>query len=404
MKHYKVTSLFLLTFLLMGCNKEMKIPDNFHLYGDEMSSFLPEVGETKLLFKHSLEETVGDDGEDYFYNYCPSIKIDNEEMHTYYCTNKDWGNVTDYIGYRHGHIFNKKLYQSDESLVLSPTADTWDERHVCDPTVIKGEFLFNGETYNYLMAYLGCVPSDCTLNETGIAVSKTPKGPWVKCNGNTDDGRAINPIVPYSDFDCKSTNWGTGQASLVSVDNKGRVILFTTVGCPTGSFMNIREYDFSNINNYTKIRETKMFTDGVLGSNPRINNADYCYDKVNKKFIMAKGRSPFGEDGLTPNFIASQVDVYYLDASSYENPFDIFFDNNRTSKWTFIGTIDQKLSGYPRNHNTGLITNAYGELYGDNKIGVAFTSSQYGSSAAMSYLKTYRIFVTSFTLPYLNNK
>ena len=42
----------------------------------------------------------------------------------------------------------------------------------------------------------------------------------------------------------------------------------------------------------------------------------------------------------------------------------------------------------------------YGRLYGNKEIGVAFTSSQYGSLSAMTYLKTYRIFATTFKLPY----
>ena len=117
-------------------NREDVAPE---YWGDEMDDFLPNVGETKLLFRHSKKETVGDDGEDYFYNYCPSIKIENNVEHVYYCTNKTWGNVTDHIGYRSAEIKNGKVQYSDESLVLSPTADTWDQTHTCDPTVIKGE-------------------------------------------------------------------------------------------------------------------------------------------------------------------------------------------------------------------------------------------------------------------------
>ena len=116
---------------------------------------------------------------------------------------------------------------------------------------------------------------------------------------------------------------------------------------------------------------------------------------------MAKGRSPFGSDTLTPNFIADTVDLYYVDASSYENPWDIFFDTSRTEGWQHIGFIDQTVSGYPRNHNTGLVTDEYGRLYRSDRICVAFTSSQYGTTAAMTYLKTYRIYVTTFMLPYI---
>ena len=263
---------------------------NPEYWGDEMDDFLPNVGETKLLFRHSKKETVGDDGEDYFYNYCPSIKIENNVEHVYYCTNKLWGNVTDHIGYRKAEIVNGKVQYSDESLVLSPTPDTWDQTHTCDPTVIKGEFKYNGETYNYLMAYLGCIPLNCKLNETGLAVAKEYGGPWVKCNGLKTDGvTPINPIVPYSDFNCNENNWGTGQACLVSVDKKGRVLLFTTVSCPTGGFTDVREYDFSDINDYKLLRETKLFKDGgcEYGTN-WIGNAEYCYDHINKKFLLSK--------------------------------------------------------------------------------------------------------------------
>ena len=378
---------------------------NPEYWGDEMDDFLPNVGETKLLFRHSKKETVGDDGEDYFYNYCPSIKIENNVEHVYYCTNKLWGNVTDHIGYRKAEIVNGKVHYSDESLVLSPTPDTWDQTHTCDPTVIKGEFKYNGETYNYLMAYLGCIPLNCKLNETGLAVAKEYGDPWVKCNGLKTDGvTPINPIVPYSDFNCNENNWGTGQACLVSVDKKGRVLLFTTVSCPTGGFTDVREYDFSDINDYKLLRETKLFKDGgcEYGTN-WIGNAEYCYDHINKKFLLSKPRGGYGSDGEYPDFIADHIDVYYVDVSAYENPFDIFFDNSRTERWHYFATIDKELSSYPRNHNNGMVTDEYGHLYRNGYIGVAFTSSQYGTMSAMTYLKTYRIFLTTFKLPYIED-
>lgn len=370
-------------------------------YGDIMNDFLPEVGEVKLLFKHSEQETVGDDGEEYFYNYCPSIMIEDGVEHIYYCTNKDWGNITDYIGYRQGSIINGQLKYTKEQLVVSPTPETWDQTHTCDPSVIKGEFKYNGEDYNYLMAYLGCIPLNCKLNETGIAVSKSPNGPWVKCNDKKLDGiTSINPIVPYSDFNCTEENWGTGQACLMSVNKKGRVLLFTTVACPTGGFTDVREYDFSNINDYKLIREAKLSTDGICYGTNWIGNAEYCFDQVNKKFIMAKPRGGFGKDGEYPDFIADTIDVYYLDASNYDSPFDVFFDSEKTVGWKYISSINKELSGYPRNHNTGIITDEYQYMYKQGVVGVAFTSSQYGTVSAMTYLKTYRIFATTFEVKY----
>ena len=44
------------SFLLPSCKKD-----------SNLELFLPNEGEVRLLFKHSEEETIGDDGEDYFY-------------------------------------------------------------------------------------------------------------------------------------------------------------------------------------------------------------------------------------------------------------------------------------------------------------------------------------------------
>ena len=221
MKIKKLITSLLLISSLCSCGKEDPLLKEYKLYGDIIPGFLPNIGETKLLFKHSLEETVGDDGEEYFYNYCPSIKIEGKDMHVYYCTNEFWGNITDYVGYRTGKVINKKLHFKDEELVLAPTPDTWDLRHVCDPSVIKGEFKYEDETYSYLMAYLGCVPSDCTLNETGIAVSKTPNGPWIKCNSNRrSDNKPINPLVPYADFEVNEKSWEQDKPLLSALIRK----------------------------------------------------------------------------------------------------------------------------------------------------------------------------------------
>lgn len=64
------------------------------------------------------------------------------------------------------------------------------------------------------MAYLGCVTSDNTSNEVGLAVSKTPAGPWIKLGSN-----------PFCDYELNGNagfQWGYGQPSLVSVDKKDK--------------------------------------------------------------------------------------------------------------------------------------------------------------------------------------
>ncbi len=346
--------------------------------------FMPKVGEVRKWFDHGIL------GESYYYNYCPSVFIEDNVKHIYYCTNQEEGNVTDYVGYRTGTYSDHWEY-SDLDFVLEPTPDTWDARHVCDPAVIKGEFKYRGEDYTYLMAFLGCITSDCTKNETGLAVAKSPAGPWIKCND-------INPIVPY---DRQIAAWGTGQPDLVSVDQKGRVILFTTEGNTTGTITKAYEYDLSNIDNPILIREKKVPTYGLLSHESNANviaNATFSYDVENKKILMAKGRLPFGLDGRYPNMIADTIDVYYLDDSENEGMFDEIFKGNNAYDWKHLGAITPELTGFPKNHNNGIVRDEYGYTISNELVEVAFTRSDYGSN--WNHLSTYRIYSTSFKLDY----
>lgn len=401
--HKRILPVILMSFLLTGCafnNDNPSTGGNNPPVEEVKETFIPKVGEVKMLFD---DGTIGETNK---YNYCPSYFIEDNIAHVYYCTNKDEGNVTDYVGYRKGEVVNNKVKYSDNSQYVLTHGEmgSWDSRHACDPSVVKGEFKYHGEEYNYLMAYLGCVPSDCTQNETGIAVSKTPDGPWIKCDFKEDGVTKINPIVPFSDFSCNETSWGTGQPSLVSVDKKGRVLLFTTVGATNGTFTNLREYDFSDIDNYKLLRERiSINIDGIRGSTGSasfINNADFGYDEVNKRIIMSKPRQFFGTDGKSPNFIADTIDVYYIDDTEGSEIGDVLFAGKNTTKiWKLIGSVNESLTGFLRNHNTGLVTDEYKRIDSSSPLGVLFTRGDEDRGGQWSYLSTYRLYITALDFP-----
>ena len=51
------------------------------------------------------DELFGEDKSENFYNYCPTAVMEgNDTMHVWYCSNKDSGNVTDYVAYRKGTL------------------------------------------------------------------------------------------------------------------------------------------------------------------------------------------------------------------------------------------------------------------------------------------------------------
>lgn len=332
-------------------------------------------------------------GESRFYNYCPSTFIEDGKRYVYYCTNRDEGNITDYVGFRSAEYSEQNGWTwSEMDIVLGPTEGTFDQRHTCDPSVTKGKFVYHGDTYDYLMAYLGSIQSDNNGNEIGVAVAKNPAGPWIKC----DD---INPLIPY---DRENAIWGTGQASLVNIDGEGNILMFYSVGNKDGTYEEVREYDLSNLDEPVLIQEAKVPTNGLQSGDTLICDADVCYDVANKKMLLVKGKIPYSPDGNSPAFIADKLVVYYMDLSKSSKPTDELFKGNNASNWRLLGEIGYEQTGFMRNHNAGLLTDPYGHLIENTDfIEVALTRSDIANSE-WNWLSTYRIYSLSLPLTYID--
>lgn len=303
-----------------------------------------------------------------FYNYCPSIKVEDNIIHVWYCTNKESGNITDYIGYRQGKYERGTYVFGDETLVLAPSPGTWDARHVCDPSVIKGVFHYNGEEYHYLMAYLGCVSDNCTDNETGIALAKKIEGPWVKCG--------TNPLIPFInsiDYKTHQTDWGYGQPSVISLDKKGEVIIFYTVGTKT-TFTRAEWWDLSNVNNPLKKGTTDLKNDGYINKDNMpdvIGNADFAYDPVaHTLYAVSDMRGKRLEE---PRYISDAFPVLRAKLNGKDLSTPPLFNSDYT--WEVLAVIGQNETGYPKNHNPGLLSDIYGHLSNPATLTCAYTTS-----------------------------
>lgn len=344
---------------------------------DENFAFSDDKGDVVF-----TDELFGDDINENFYNYCPSVMIEGRTMHIWYCSNEKSGNVTDYVAYRKGTLHDDgKWTFSEKKLVLGPGANgTWDCRHVCDPSVVKGEFQYNGTQYNYLMAYLGCLTSDCTRNEVGIALAQNPEGPWVKPEN-------INPIADFhADYDLSRTGsnsgkpahtyWGYGQPSLVSVDEKGQVILFYAAGTPTGTYTIAELWDLSNVNAPVEKHSLMVSNKGITnssGGSDVINNADFAYDPQTGRLYCIKEDFPYpNSDGI--NWIPSSNSIFYVEIGKGDAlGTRIFEDYNYT--WTMAGKIDSGATGYKRNHNCAIVTDAYGRITDSLCLSFVYTMS-----------------------------
>lgn len=333
------------------------------------------------------QELFGDDITKNFYNYCPTVMMDGSRtMHIWYCSNKEDYNVTDYVAYRKGTLHDDgKWTFTDKQFVLEPTSGTWDARHVCDPSVVKGVFNYNGETYNYMMAYLGCTTSDNTKNEVGVAFAKRPEGPYVKAS-------EINPVCDfYGDYGLSRTEssssvhykaWGYGQPSLVSVDKAGKVLFFFTNGNAYGTGCTVRLLDMSNVNDVKKLKEVDILPQGITnagGGSDCINNADFAYDPDLARLYCVKEDFPYDSSGDT-DWITSANTVFYMQLDKDSD--DIFaplFKPTTSSVWQKVGAISEGLTGYKRNHNCGIVTDEYGHLMSAAQLPIVYTMSDLAS-------------------------
>lgn len=240
-----------------------------------------------------------------FYNYCPSIIREDGVTHIYYCTNASPNYIRDSVGYRSSQ--DGETY-SEETIVLTRAESPamWDGVHTCDPDVIKGKFMLDGEEYNYLMAYLGCRTTNNQINEVGLAVSKTPEGPFTKL-------LVGNPLIEY-DYNKDNSGmfqWGAGQPSLISLDKEGKVMILYTYNPGNRTRVVCEMWDLSDLNNPVQLSERVDITEaGVVGRNgnqAHLANADFVYDPADGSLYLVGDGIPYlvdGDDNGTPH-------VYY---------------------------------------------------------------------------------------------
>ncbi len=363
------------------------------------SSSAPSTESASVSFQNDGQLFAPDKSGDFF-NYCPSVlQVDSSTRYVYYCTNGRSRNVTDNIACRKGTLTGGKWSYGEETIVLSPGGgkDNWDERHVCDPSVIAGNFRYDGGTYQYMMAFLGCheytpptsVSEYYDQNQVGIAVANDPAGPWTKCD-------SINPIAKFDWKKGDKEQWGKGQPSIVSADKAGKVLLFYTTDVG-GWHTEVQRWDFS-VENPKPEFTVKVPTAGLYdlnGAASSLVNADFGFDEATNRFYAVSDVGPHPSDA-DPDFISGSFRVVWLEDTPVSTEGHVVGDVFRdapNSKWQTVATVGKGTTGKDRNHNPGLVTDKYGHMPAGKDIEVFYSVSDTVENAAVDwdYLKTYRI-------------
>ncbi len=349
-----------------------------------------------LLLGAAEAEPLFEPTQEGIYNYCPAGFVEDGVTHLYYCTNVDSRVVTDHIGYRSS---TDGVHYSDETIVLANGKkwDAWDAIHVCDPDVVKGEFKLDGEVYNYLMVYLGCQTGNNQGNEIGLAVAKRPEGPFLRVSN-------LNPFVAFErDLSQKAYydifQWGVGQASLVSLDRKGQIMLIYTRGDLTGTRLVCEVWDVSDLNDPQPIGDNwrrEISNRGVIGRDLQpatLLNADFAYDPTEGRLYLVADGAPCYIEGVDepgePTFISSNLRVMRYSQALSPEEMPHFFLDDASEAWETLALIGRGETGYPRNHNAGLLTDPYGWIESGAPLQVLYSVSK--TKEPSNSLWTYRI-------------
>lgn len=285
------------------------------------------------------------------YDYAPSVIQDEYGIrYAFVCENRDPFKIVDYV-YLYKGIPTKNGYKwQPGTLIVEPSAFPWDNNHICDPDVRKFKTTYNGETYDWIMTYLGTDQWDNMHNQIGLAISKNIEGPYIKFDKN--------PFVKSTD----RTKWGVGQSTSI-VLNDSTIRLFYSNS--NGGFT-YQDIVLNNLNNVKYGVEKKI---PGMGSNN--------YPAYSEKNVYMVSERRVDMDKQIPTWVGNVSELTYIPRSQ-----DLSTDG---SKWIKIGAVTPKESGFPRNHNPGILTDAKGYMLNDDELIMYFTVAMTGSNWLWSY-------------------
>lgn len=368
-KIISILMLLLIIVVISGCKKK---PDDNEKYIEK-----PYSGVDPLFF-----ESLG------YYNETPSVmQISDTEMYIYYTKNEVINTTdSDAIVVRYGELKNDKWEFNEPQTILQKSQTGWDSSHIYAPSVIKGDFKYNGKSYKYLMAYSGDnYQNERKESQIGLAVSNSPATEFIKIG---------KPIVTYdSTYYGLNTTYiskGASEPSLVSFDKHAKVYLFYTMYTPGNDDIRFLEFDLQDD---LKDLAQKQGERGLyvhyngLDDNlaiPGVYSGDWAWNDSDKSFYVVKeyyptaSTAPYVAEGV--QIICGGLDVLYGIDTTRD-------DEDTDPKWTILnskinnfdtGIYDnnERMLGYLRVYSPAIIRDEYGWYRNNEKVEILYTSSQ----------------------------
>ena len=368
MKKLKIAMCILGGLLIMSCNSNSSNP--------QLEGYTAEAPDGLMFDEEEFTR---------FYNYAPTLIIEGDRGYVWYCSNPASGMPGDHIAYREGINVKGTWYWGEKKLVLAPgERGEWDQMHVCDPSVVAGLFDYQNETYNYLMAYLGCMTDGNYENTLGFAVSKTIEGPWIRV-------KSVSPLYDfytlYPDAADGKNQWGIGQPSIINIDKEGKILLFYTKHYRPSWGSVVERWNFRDLDNPVKEMSVDLTGHGLkqtTGLTDYVTNSDFAYDEQMKKIYVVGDVHPF--NAFFPNNVPDLSRVASRSLSFMETDVG---DSINNFEWEELFFIDKAKTQFDRNSNCAFYRDKYGHIIDRSNIDIAYSRAV--AADTWNYFFTMRI-------------
>ncbi|HEX5119693.1 MAG TPA: hypothetical protein VFW65_31275 [Pseudonocardiaceae bacterium] len=322
------------------------------------------------------------------YDYAPTVVQEGDIQHYYWCgygdhlsatytlpdggTTVSGGGVrTDNIYYRSYDTSTHQWQQPAPQEVFWPSADAkygtsaqnyWDSAFTCNPTVITGDFTFQGTTYHQALYYVGarCAvvapgsahPVNCGIHGSiGVAFTND----WVHFTRYTDASGVPQPVLQWP---C-AFGYGYGQPSAYNLNGSGGIRLFyvrshsdrpTEPGKPA-TCAGGADYQIADSTDGVHFGSPNKLTTAGITENRQPENAAFAYDKDTHDWYMS-GEFGAYKVGSTTVDLAG-FSLYRLHGSDL---------TSGTAAWQKLTTVDTVRTGFAQNFIPTITRDRFGNV------------------------------------------
>ena len=285
-----------------------------------------------------------------FYIKNADLMQEGDVRYLTYIANKTQGEEDNVIAVRKAVKDVDGWIYGEEAIVLEGTVGAWDE-YVTSASMVKGQFVYQGSEYQYLLVYAATSKANETCNEIGLAVANDPTETFVKVGEQA--------IITYDEA-IHNSFVGCSSPSAVNYNKVAGIRIFYTYADAYGAFARFHDIDCSNLDMVASVDAAytiHMTNKGNLQGGEDVlmfPNGDFAYNAAEGTFVCVKDVSPAGS---TNPKVATAIELAWIaEAELYTTDVEVGFTSLGAYDGFDLGTT------YERVYNASLVSDEYGHV------------------------------------------